>query len=126
MLGVLLGASLLGKTLKHQLPLVASLISGLGLLALVFLYSDRKQSHRECAEAAMQLLGRIEEIPMSRLDEIRLSQLVVEHARQNAKEPPALKTLVVNCEYEESVSLGHPDQVPLPCFERKILADFIS
>ncbi|MDO8771587.1 MAG: hypothetical protein Q7K57_23330 [Burkholderiaceae bacterium] len=125
-LTVLLGASLLGETLKHHLPLVASLISGLGLLALVFGYSDRKQSHKECAETAMQLVGRIEEIPMSRLDEVQLSQLVAEHARQNAKEPPALKTLVVICEYEESVSLGHPDQVPLPCLSRRIFADFIS
>ena len=64
---VMLGASLLGATVKDHLPLVASAISGLGLLALVFGYGDRKQAHKELADSVSQLTARIEDIPFSKV-----------------------------------------------------------
>ena len=123
---VLLGASLLGDTLKAHVPLVASAISGLGLLALVFGYGERKQAHKELAEAAMQLVAKIEELPVAQLSNALASQWSAELARLNAKEPPTLKTLVVLCEYEQSSANGHPSNVPLPRWHKRLLSDWVA
>lgn len=125
-LTVVLGASLLGHTVSSSLPLIASAISCLGLLALVFSYSDRKQSHKELAEAAMGLVAKIDELPHSEIDHAKAGLWESELARLNAKEPPALKTLVIICEREQCIADGHQDHVPNPFWLRRFLADFIS
>lgn len=123
---VLLGASLLGDFLKNQLPYVASTISGLGLMALVFGYSERKQAHKELAESATQMIARVEEATTGELTDEKAGQWEGEFARLNSKEPPALKTLVIICEHEQSTANGHPDTIPLPRWYRRLVADFIS
>jgi hypothetical protein len=121
---VLLAASLLGKALEDQQPLVASVISALGLMNLVFGYGDRKQTHKELAVNAMQIVGRIEQVPIQQLDEQHAGAWEVELAQLNAQEPPQLKTLVVLCEREQAATIGHPDHVPLPPWHKRLLADF--
>lgn len=123
---VLLGATLMGDLLKTHVPLVASAIAGLGLLALVFAYGDRKQAHKELAEQSMALAGRVEEVAAGGITDVQLAAWTAEQARINAKEPPALKALVIICEHEESASKGHPAHVPLPSWHRRLLADFVS
>lgn len=123
---VLLGASLLGDALKQHVPLIASAISGLGLLALVFGYGERKQAHKELAEAAMQLTAKIEETPVAQLSNALAGQWAAELSRLNAKEPPALKTLVVLCEHEQSTANGHPENVTLPGWHKRIFADWVA
>lgn len=123
---VLLGASLMGDFVKHQLPYIASAISGLGLLALVFGYGERKQTHKELAESAMKLIAKIEEATINQLSDEKAGQWEAEFARLNSREPPALKTLVIICEREESTALGHPDLIKRPNFFKRLLADFIS
>lgn len=123
---VLLGASLLGESLKQHLPLVAAAISGLGLLALVFGYGDRKQAHKELSESAMQFVAKIEEAGTAKLTDELASQWEAELARLNAKEPPTLKTLVTLCEHEQSTANGHPGHVPLPCWRKRVFADFLA
>lgn len=123
---VLLGASLLGDALKQYLPYVASAISGLGLLALVFGYGDRKQAHKELSEAAMQLVAKIEEVPAAQLSHTLVGSWAAELARLNAKEPPALKTLVVICEHEQSTANGHANNVPLPGWHKRFFADVLA
>lgn len=123
---VILGFSLLGDFLKTQLPYIASTISGLGLMALVFGYSERKQTHKELAEAAMRLIERIDETAMSTLTEQNAGQWEAELARLNSREPPALKTLVILCEYEQSTALGYPDRIKRPNFVKRFFSDFIS
>lgn len=125
-LTVALGASLIGDTLKRFAPLVASAISLLGLLALVFGYSDKKQAHKELAEMAMQIVASIEKTPASKLNVDVLSEWSAEMARLNAKEPPTLKTLVTICEHEQSTAVGHGDHIKLPRWHRRVLADFVS
>ena len=121
---VLLGASLMGEAVRAHLPLVASAISGLGLLALVFGYGDRKQAHKELAEVAIQLVGAIESLPLAQLTDEKAGQFESDLARLHAKEPPALKTLVIICEREQATADGHPDHVPLPAWPKRALADF--
>jgi predicted alpha/beta hydrolase family esterase len=123
---VLLGASLLGESVKAHLPLVASAISGLGLLALVFGYGDRKQAHKELAEAALQLIARIEEVPTANLTDALTTQWLADHSRLNSREPPALKTLVILCEREQATANGHPQHVPLPSWHKRVLADWVA
>lgn len=125
-LTVALGASLIGDTLKRFAPLAASAISLLGLLALVFGYSDRKQAHKELAELAMQIVASIEKSPASKLNVDVVSEWSAEMARLNAKEPPTLKTLVTLCEHEQSTAVGHPNHIALPKWHKRVLADFIS
>jgi hypothetical protein len=123
---VLLGASLLGETVRLNVPLVASGISGLGLLALVFGYGERKQTHKELAEMCMQFIGKIEQATPEQIEASIVGEWEAEFARINAKEPPALKTLVIICEYEQAVAEGHKDHIQLPGLAKRILADFVS
>lgn len=123
---VLLGATLMGTALKEHVPVAASAIAGLGLLALVFGYGDRKQAHKELAEQSMTLAGRIEETAAGGITDAAVAVWTAEQARINAKEPPSLKTLVIICEHEEAASKGHPEHVPLPCWSRRVVADFVS
>lgn len=123
---VLLGATLMGDMFKTNVPVAASAIAGLGLLALVFDYGDRKQAHKELAEQSIALAGRIEETAAGGITDAAVAAWTVEQARLNAKEPPALKTLVIICEHEEAASKGHPEHVPLPGWPRRLVADFVS
>lgn len=123
---VLLGATLLGAELKTTVPLIASAIAGLGLLALVFGYGDRKQCHKELAEAAAQLAARVEGTPVADIDDGVARSWDAELMRLNHREPPALATLVQICEWEQARAAGHPDHVPRPGWARRLVADFVS
>lgn len=122
----LLGATLFGELFKGHLPVAASLISGLSLLALIFAYGDKKQSHKELSELAMQLAGSIDAQPVHELTNVHLSAWQQELSRLNAKEPPTLSTLVTLCERAQATADGHPDHVPPPHALRSLLADFKS
>lgn len=124
---VVLGASLFGDSVKQSLPLIATGISSISLLALVFAYGERKQAHKECAEGAMLLVAKVEGTTIAEINDITVSQFDAEQARQNSKEPPALKTLVIICEYEQVLASGSiQNNVVLPGWWRRVLADFIS
>lgn len=107
---VVLGASLLAVHVKDHAPLVGAAVSALGLLALVFGYSDRKQRHKELAESFSTLQATIESTGQRYTPE-QLDQWHAEVQRINAKEPPALGTLVVLCQNEIAVAEGKPDSV---------------
>lgn len=123
---VLLGASLLGQELKTLLPYVASAISALGLLALVFGYGDRKQAHKELAEQAANLVASIEAVPAGQLNAAGTALWGAEYARLCAKTPPPLKTLMLICEREQSTADGYPDHVPMQHWFKRFFADFKS
>lgn len=123
-LTVLLGASLVGQHVQQWLPLVASAISGLGLLALVFGYGDRKQQHKELAESAAALIGEIERKPAGELSAATVAQWGGEFARLLAKAPPQLKALTLICEHEQSTADGHPSHVARPHLARRAMAQF--
>lgn len=123
---VLLGASLLGQELKTFLPYVASAISALGLLALVFGYGDRKQAHKELAEQAANLIAAIEVVPAGQLNAGGTAQWGAEYARLCAKTPPPLKTLMLICEREQSAADGYPEHVPLQPWYKRWAADLKS
>jgi hypothetical protein len=122
---VLLGASLLGETTKAKLPLVASAISGLGLLALVFGYGDRKQTHKELAEQCAALLATIENVPASALSAEKVASWSADYLRIVAKAPPPLKTLTLICEREQATADGNPNHVAQPLFLKRWLAHFV-
>lgn len=119
---VLMGASLLGKTMQDHLPLAAAIISALGLLALVFGYSDRRQAHKELACEAMQMVGRIEGTPVQQLDDACLCRWQQDMAALNLREPPNLKTLVLMCEREQAVAEGHMDHIKAPSLLQRLHA----
>lgn len=125
-LTILLGASLLGETVKAHLPLVGSAISGLGLLALVFGYSDRKQDHKELAQAYAALQATIERVGERDFTEANIDAWDAELSTLNGKEPPTLYALTTLCEYEVSVAMGHPDHIQRPPWYQRLLADWIS
>lgn len=123
-LTVLLGASLLGSELNKALPFVASAISGLGLLALVFGYGDRKQLHKELAEQAAALIASIARVPMGRLSADQTAEWASDFARLCAKAPPPLKTLTIICEREQWVADGNTPKGNAPWPHRRIAAHF--
>lgn len=123
---VMLGATLLGQWFKEAAPLFASLISGLGLLSLVFSYGDRKQSHKELSEGFMDLVGKIEGLPVKVLSDAVIAQWNIDISKLSAKEPPTLKTLALICEYEQAVAEGHAESVDQPPVYRRIFADLIN
>ena len=121
---VLLSASLFGAMLKEGAPVVAGVISSLGLLSLVFAYGDRKQAHKELAEAFMNFRSRMERSAVSELSDELCRQWASEFHILNAKEPPQLKTLVLVCEYEEHVAQGHHNLVTQPNWCKRQIAHF--
>jgi hypothetical protein len=124
-LTVFLGASLLGETMKQDLPAVASAISLLSLLALVFGYGDRKQTHKELAEQAAALAASIEQVPAGELTSAKVSAWSADYLRVCAKAPPPLKTLTLICEREQATADGHPDHVAQPFFLKRWFAHFV-
>lgn len=111
---VVLGASLMGQYFVQYLPWLATAITSLGLLALVFGYGDRKQLHKELAEQAAKLVADIELVPMASLSFEKTAAWAAEYARLVAKSPPPLKTLTLVCEREQAASEGHPEHVKQP------------
>ena len=118
---LLLGASLFGKHL-NTLNWVATGISALGLMALVFGYGDRKQAHKELAEQAAGIAAAIEEVPVGNLSPDVIAQWAGQYARFCSKAPPPLKTLTVLCEHEQSCMDGHPDHIARPWLWRRLLS----
>lgn len=108
---VVLGASLLGQYFREFLPWLATAITSLSLLALVFGYSDRKQLHKELAEASAQLIAEIEAVPFPEIDAKCNAVWASAYARIVAKAPPPLKNLTLICEREQAIFEGHPDHV---------------
>ena len=92
---VLLGATLFGQALKDHLPFVAGAISALGLLALVYGYSDRKQLHKELSENAAELISDIEKLSAGALTPEMVAGWRAAYARLCAKAPPPLKVLML-------------------------------
>lgn len=123
-LTVLLGASLFGKHVEPSLPVVATLISALGFLALIFGYDERKYHHKELAEQAAQLVADIEKHPNFTAD--LNAEFASKYAAYCAKLPPPLEVLTILCEREQSIQDGFPENVKKPNFLRCWLAHFVS
>lgn len=123
-LTVVLGASLMGQYFAGALPVVATAITSLGLLALIFSYSDRKQQHKELADQAAQLVSAIELVPAGELTPSKVAAWSADYARLCAKAPPPLKTLSLICEREQAQADGHPGHVSMPGFFRRMAANF--
>lgn len=123
---VMLGATLLGQWFKEQTPLFASLISGLGLISLVFSYGDRKQAHKELSEGFMDLAGKIEGTPVKLLTDVLVAQWNADVARLSVKEPPTLKTLAMICAHEQAVAEGKGDAFKPPPAHRRLFADIFN
>lgn len=123
---ILLGALLFGDWLRQRLPLAASAISGLSVLALIFGYTDRKQLHKELAEQAANLIASIEEVPANLLTSEMTSKWTADFTRYCMKVPPALKTLTVICEHEQATADGNPNFIQLPSIFRRCVAHFFS
>lgn len=122
---LVLGASLFGQHLG-SIPFVATGISALGLMALVFGYGDRKQLHKELSEQAAGLAAAIEELPAGDLSIHVVARWAADYARFCAKAPPPLKTLSLLCEAEQSAADGHANHVRRPAFWRRLVASFKS
>ncbi|MBF9263580.1 hypothetical protein [Paracidovorax cattleyae] len=122
---IVLGASLLGQYAKN-IPWIATAITSLGFVALVFAYGDRKQTHKELAEQASKLVGDIERVTLAELSPARTAAWTAEYVQLCAKAPPPLKTLTLICEREQSAADGHPNHVPLQPFYRRWLCHFFS
>lgn len=118
---LVLGASLFGPLLAW-LPWVATAISALALLALVFSYGDRKQRHRELAAQAAQLVADVERVPASALTPAQVAGWTSRYAQFCADAPPPLKTLTLLCEREQAAADGHPEHVARPPLWRGWLA----
>lgn len=123
---VLIGASLLGETVKRNLPLAAGAVSGLGLLSLVFGYGDRKQAHKELAESFMQLQAQIDLVGPAVFTEANLCAWEAELTKITSKEPPNLRALVTICQNEQAVASGHPEFVHPLAWHKRILANWVS
>ena len=125
-LSVVAGASLLADPIKQHLPAVALTISALGLLSLVFAYSDKKQTHKELADAHAMVVAKIEGSTIDQLTPEQVALWEADVAGLNAKEPPQLHLLVTVCEREQSIANGHPNHIPQIPFYKRLLADWVS
>ncbi|MDP3251309.1 MAG: hypothetical protein Q8M77_05300 [Hydrogenophaga sp.] len=112
-ISVLLGATILAKAVDDWLPFAASVIAGLGFLALVFNYSSRRVLHNELAVKLMLLIADIEGLPANDLTMEQVATWKKRYAAEvSTKEPPTLKALAMHCEYEQAVAVANPKLPP--------------
>ncbi|CAN7556373.1 hypothetical protein LJR074_004006 [Acidovorax sp. LjRoot74] len=122
---VLGGASIVGSQLKEVGPLVGPSIALLSLISLVYTYSDRKQTHKELAEQFAGVVASIELTPESLESAEEVAKWASDYARIVAKCPPALKTLTIICEREQSISDGKRPTVDPPGLLARLFSDFL-
>ena len=125
-MGALAGGVLVaGKALTDHLPLLGSVIAFSGLMALLFGFSERRQSYKELAEQAMALQGEIVAVPAAELTPARLAEWDARRCAIDLKEPPNLKTLVAMCEWEQAVADGHPEHCARPTWWQQAYMHFV-
>jgi hypothetical protein len=117
-LTVVFGASLLAAEFRTITPLIGLSVSAISLLALVFGYTDKKQRHKELADAHMELQSKIEATGRTNFTEQDTNAWHSELAKLNIKEPPTLGTLVVICQNEIAIAEGKRGSVvPISSFK---------
>jgi hypothetical protein len=121
---VVLGGVVFSKQAQDSTSQIGMAIASVGLLALVFGYNDKKQLHKELADETYKLIAKIELIQNLALTDEIASKWEAEYNLLNAKEPPALRTLVEICEYEQAEAGGQSHQIPRPSWFRRFFADF--
>jgi hypothetical protein len=109
---VFFGASVFSVHVADSLPLIAAIISGTGLLSLVFSYAEKRQVHHEMASAYMLLRASIQSHGWP-CDATHLNAWEAELDKLTAKSPPTLSTLVLRCQNEENAVLGHHPSGPI-------------
>ena len=119
------GVLVAGKALADHLPLLGSVIAFSGLMALLFGFSERRQSYKELAEQAMALQGEIVAVPAAELTPARLAQWDARRCAIDLKEPPNLKTLVAMCEWEQAVADGRPEHCARPTWWQQAYMHFV-
>lgn len=122
---VVLGASLIGQYFSRYFPALASAITALGLLALIFDYGHRKEVHRQLLERAARLVASIQAMPVDQVNFESTAKWKAEYAEIEAVSPPTLKTLTLICEREQAITEGHPDHVPEQPRYRRLIAYII-
>lgn len=118
------GASIVGSQLKEFGSLVGPSIALLSLVSLVYTYSDRKQTHKELAEQFAGVVASIELTPEGMETAEEVAKWASDYARIVGKCPPALKTLTILCEREQSISDGKMPTVEKPGPVAWLFADF--
>ena len=121
---ILLGASLLGAYVKDFIPEIGVAVTSIGLLSLIFSYTDKKQKHKELAEAFAAIQVKIEARGVFDFTDIDVAEWSAEVQRINAKEPPTLGTLVVICQNELAVAEAKPESIVHVGFMSRLLANF--
>jgi hypothetical protein len=124
-LGILLGAGTMTKALEAYVPWFGAAISGIGLLSLVYAYSDRQVQHRDLADEYARFLAEIAQKGQREYSESDLGEWEARQQLINAKEPPTLRTLTVICENEERQALGQ-EIIVRPNWFKRLLADIFS
>lgn len=119
------GATVVGAALKSFEPLVGPSIALLSLISLVYGYSDRKQTHKELAEQFAGVVAQIEAVPEGSESPEDVAKWSSDYAKLVGKCPPALKTLTIICEREQSISDGKAPTVDKPFFLNSWVAEFI-
>ncbi len=105
-LTIFLGATLMGEDIKSNLNYVASTISFLSLLSLVFTYGERKQNHKELSEAYGSLIADIEIVSPVIVTVENTADWKSKHVAIAAKAPPPLKRLTLYCAREQTIAQG--------------------
>ena len=125
---LLLSASLFGQYFSNFLgsgfPLIPSCLSALTLLALVFGYGDRKQTHKDLADQAGKLVASIEAVTPDALTPEHTATWGSQFAELCAKAPPPLKNLTLMCEREQAIAEGKKPKAEKVCALRRLVADY--
>lgn len=118
------GATVVGAYVKEWFPpFVGPSIALLSLLSLVYGYSDRKQAHKELAEQFAGVIASIELTPEGMETAEEVAKWASDYAKTVGKCPPALKTLTIICEREQSIADGKAPTVDRPGRVASLFAD---
>jgi hypothetical protein len=117
-LALIVGTAAASQLLEETGKAVAgAVVACVTLPSLVFAWADRARLHAELASEYARLESEIEAagvLEWGQLDSFGAKMLAI-----NAKEPPALASLIVSCQNELYVAAGQPEKVkPLGWWRR--------
>jgi hypothetical protein len=103
---ILGGVVVAGVTISGSYPWIGGAISFVSALAFVLKYGDKRQLHKELAVESLKIMQEIKSCENKNLSEVLVKEWEKKYFDMSCREPPTLRTLAQQCEWEQCLEDG--------------------